>query len=192
MCECDDLDLVARLRCGEEAAFVALVARHDAALRRAALMFVSSQALADEVVQDTWLAVVYGVNSFDGRCSLRTWIFQILINRARTRGAREARSVPLSAVVGADGRAAMGSAVRDQVETPRQRLLRKELGGVLAAAILGLPERQRMIVILRDALGWSSGDVCHLLDLTRLNQRVILHRARSRLRASLEDYRARG
>jgi len=190
MCEPDDTDLVARLQRGEASAFEVLFERHHAALRRTALTFVSTLASADEVVQDTWLAVVDGVHGFEGRSTIKSWIFGILINRAKTRGVREGRCVPISALSARD--TACCDHERSRVETPKQRLLRKELAGALEAAILGLPERQRAIVVLRDALGWSPQDVRHLLDVNELNQRVILHRARTRLRARLEQFRASG
>ena len=183
----DDTDLVTRLRRGDAVAFGALFAQHHAALRRTALTFVSTFASADEVVQDTWLAVVHGVHAFEGRASLKSWIFSILIHRAKTRGVREARVVPVSDIAAAEAACHLP---RPRVETPKQRLLRKELAGALESAILGLPARQRAIVVLRDALGWSSEDVHHLLDVNALNQRVILHRARTRLRARLEQFRA--
>lgn len=177
MCDRDDRDLVARLQDCDETAFATLVDRHAAALRRTALSFVSTRASADEVVQDTWLAVLAGLPAFEGRSSIKTWIFRILINRAKTRGVREARTVPLSEV---NDRAAARSD-----DTPRHLLLRKELAGALADAIRGLPERQRVVVVLRDALGWSGGEVCDVLGVTDSNQRILLHRARARLRAIL-------
>jgi RNA polymerase sigma-70 factor (ECF subfamily) len=175
-------DLISRLQRGDAAAFAALFDEHHAALRRTALAFVSTQASADEVVQDTWLAVVHGVRAFERRSSLKTWIYGILINRARTAGVREARMVALAACDDEPGR----------VETPSQRLLRKELAGALEAAIAGLPERQRALFVLRDALEWTPEDVRHLLAVTEPNQRVLLHRARCRLRARLDPYRAAG
>jgi RNA polymerase sigma-70 factor (ECF subfamily) len=183
MCEPDDADLVARLQRGEASAFEALFVQHHAALRRTALRFVSTLASADEVVQDTWLAVVHGVHGFEGRSSIKRWIFGILVHRAKTRGVREARSMPVC-----DMSAIEAGIAAPRVETPKQRLLRKELAGALEAAIVGLPERQRTIVVLRDALGWSPRDVHHLLAVNALNQRVILHRARTRLRARLEHF----
>ncbi len=201
----DDRDLVARLREGDEAAFTALVERHHGALRRLARTFVSSDAAADEVVQDTWVAVLDGLAAFEERSSLKTWIFRILINRAKTKGVREARTVPMSAMGSDDEDAAepavdssrfndrgMWSAppLRWDAETPAKLLLRKELVGDLERAIDQLPERQRRVVVMRDALGWSSEEVCNVLELNETNQRVLLHRARSRLRALLEDYRA--
>jgi RNA polymerase sigma-70 factor (ECF subfamily) len=192
-----DSDLVARLQRGDEEAFTVLITEHHAALRRAALAFVSTLASADEVVQDTWVAVLDRVSSFEGRSSIKTWIFQILINRARSRGAREARSVPVSAMLddtagGAGDPAAEHIERIDDANTPSLLLLRKELAGALDAAIRDLPERQRAVVMLRDALGWSPQDVCDALSVNETNQRVLLHRARCRLRASLEHYKAAG
>ena len=180
MCDRDDQELIARLQDCDQTAFAALVDRHADALRRTALSFVSTPASADEVVQDTWLAVLAGLPSFEGRSSIKTWIFQILVNRAKTRGVREARTVPLPE--GEDEEAAARPRLDD---TPRHLLLRKELAGVLTAAIRDLPERQRAVVVLRDALGWSGGEVCDVLGVTGGNQRILLHRARARLRAIL-------
>ena len=186
MADRDDHNLVKRLQRGEEAAFATLIDQHHAALRRKARGFVSTSASADEVVQDTWVAVLDGLRSFEGRSSIKTWIFQILINRARTRGAREARTVPVSAIPGND------EVTPAAPDTPNQLLLRKELAGELEAAMLDLPERQRAVVMLRDALGWSPEDVCSALRVNEPYQRVLLHRARSRLRASLTHHRAAG
>jgi RNA polymerase sigma-70 factor (ECF subfamily) len=188
-----DPTFVERLQQGDEAAFASLIDAYHAALRRTALGFVSTSASAEEVVQDTWVAVLDGLPSFEGRSSIKTWIFRILINRARTRGAREARLVPVSAIAGVPGVGLDeqdGTAARSDHETPNRLLLRKELSGELEAAMLDLPERQRAVVMLRDALGWSSEDVCCALQVNETNQRVLLHRARSRLRASLEHHRA--
>lgn len=201
----DDHDLVTRLRQGDEAAFTRLIDQHHGALRRLARTFVSSDAAAEEVVQDTWVAVLDGLAAFEGRSSLKTWIFRILVNRAKTKGVREARTVPMSAMGSDDPETAeavvdpsrfntkgMWSAPpqRWEAETPAQLVLRKELVGELERAIDQLPERQRRVVVMRDALGWSSEEVCNVLELNETNQRVLLHRARSRLRALLEDYEA--
>jgi RNA polymerase sigma-70 factor, ECF subfamily len=186
MADRDDQNLVKRLQRGDEAAFATLIDRHHAALRRKALGFVSTSASAEEVVQDTWVAVLDGLRSFEGRSSIKTWIFQILINRAKTKGAREARTVPVSAIPRND------EAELAAPETPNQLLLRKELAGELEAAMLDLPERQRTVVMLRDALGWSPEAVCNALRVNEPYQRVLLHRARSRLRASLTHHRAAG
>lgn len=180
----DDDDLVTRLQCGDATAFAALFDEHDAALRRTALAFVSTQASADEVVQDTWLAVVHGVRAFERRSSLKTWLYGILINRARTAGVRESRMVATAEAACDD--------TPGRVETPKQRLLRKELAGALEAAIAALPERQRALLVLRDALEWTPADVRRLLDVNEPNQRVLLHRARCRLRARLDHFRAAG
>lgn len=180
VCDRDDRELVARLQDCDQTAFAALVDRHAAALRRTALSFVSTRASAEEVVQDTWLAVLAGLPSFEGRSSIKTWIFQILINRAKTRGVREARTVSLP-------EAADPAATRPN-DTPMHLLLRKEQAGALAEAIRDLPERQRAVVLLRDALGWSGDEVCDALGVTGGNQRILLHRARARLRAILANH----
>ena len=195
MADRTDRNLVTRLQRGEQAAFVTLVDRHHAALRRTARSFVSTAASADEVVQDTWLAVLDGLATFEGRSSIKTWIYQILINRARTRGLREARSLPASALCDAADAPQPGLDRIDRMEridhnTPTQLLLRKELGAALTSAMRDLPERQRAVVVLRDALGWSPADVCSALAVNETNQRVLIHRARLRLRARLEHYNA--
>jgi RNA polymerase sigma-70 factor (ECF subfamily) len=187
-----DANLVKRLQRGDAAAFAALIDQHHAALRRTARGFVSTSASADEVVQDTWVAVLDGLGSFEGRSSIKTWIYRILINRARTRGAREARTVPVSAVAAdpddaLDDIDPMAPVASD---TPTELLLRKELAGELEAAMLDLPELQRTVVLLRDALGWTPEDVCSVLHLNETYQRVLLHRARARLRVSLTHHRA--
>jgi RNA polymerase sigma-70 factor (ECF subfamily) len=158
---------------------------------------VRSEAVAEEVVQDTWLAVVRGLHAFEGRSSLRTWIFSILVNRARTRAVREARSVPFSTLAteaegptvdpfrfGADD---MWAAPPRRLATdPEERLLAQELRGELLAAVGALPDGQRAVIALRDLAGLRSEEVCELLDLTPGNQRVLLHRARARVRTALE------
>jgi RNA polymerase sigma-70 factor (ECF subfamily) len=196
-----DSELVTRLQQGDEQAFTALIAQHHAALRRTALAFVSTGASADEVVQDTWVAVLDGLASFEGRSTIKTWIYQILINRARTRGVREARSIPVSAIT-SESPTATDTETRhlarrdhsgdriDDAGSPTELLLRKELAHALDVAMRDLPERWRTVVMLRDALGWTPEDVCSALSVNETNQRVLLHRARGRLRARLEHYRA--
>ena len=179
-CDRNDRELVARLQDCDQTAFAALVDRHAAALRRTALSFVSTRASPDAIVQDTWLPALAGLPSFEGRSSIKTWIFRILINRAKTRGVREARTVPLPQED--------ETVTAQPDDTPRHLLLRKELAGVLADAIRDLPERQRAVVVLRDALGWSGDEVCDVLGVTGGNQRILLHRARARLRAILTDH----
>jgi RNA polymerase sigma-70 factor (ECF subfamily) len=196
MTDQDDHNLVKRLQRGDEAAFTALIDQHHAALRRTARSYVSTSASADEVVQDTWVAVLDGLRAFEGRSSIATWIFRILINRARTRGVREARTVPVSAMPG-DTEVSFDdidpvAPVTASPDTPNQLLLRKELAGELETAMLELPERQRTVVMLRDALGWSTQDVCSALRVNETYQRVLLHRGRARLRASLTHHRAAG
>lgn len=191
----DDQALIARLRAGEEEAFTALVARHDGALRRVARTFVRTPSAIDDVVQDTWLGVVRGLGSFEGRSSLRTWIFRILVNQARTRAVRDARSLPFSAVevddaptfepgaFGADGR--WTSAPPRLDADPETGLLSAELRAHLLEAVDTLSRDQRAVITLRDLVGLSAMDVCDLLDITEVNQRVLLHRARARVRIAL-------
>ena len=191
----DDRALLELLRAGDEDAFRALVARHDAALRRVARTFVHTPSAADDVVQETWLGVIRGLSAFEGRSSLRTWIFRILVNRARTRAVRDARSVPFSALeqddgpavepaaFGADGR--WTSAPARLEGDPETSLLSAELREHLLEAVDALSPAQRAVITLRDLVGVSSEEVCELLELSEVNQRVLLHRARSRVRAAL-------
>jgi len=204
MADRGESELVAKLRAGDEQAFGALVDRYHAAMRRLARTFVSSDAAADEVVQDTWLVVLAGIAKFEERSSFKTWLFRILVNRARTKGTREARTVPMSAFAAdddRDGAPAVDPSRFDQrgmwsapperwnAETPEKLVLRQELVAALEQAIRELPERQRTVVVLRDVLELTSDEVCNVLELEETNQRVLLHRARSRLREMLEDYR---
>jgi RNA polymerase sigma-70 factor (ECF subfamily) len=191
----DERALVELLRSGDEQAFEALVTRHDAALRRVARGFVRTDAAADDVVQETWLGVVRGLAAFEGRSSLRTWIFQILVNTARTRAMREARSLPFSslesdggpavdpAAFGADGRWSSAPARLDA--DPETGLLSREVRRHLLEAVERLSPDQRAVITLRDLVGLPASEVCELLDLTDVNQRVLLHRARARVRTAL-------
>jgi RNA polymerase sigma-70 factor (ECF subfamily) len=191
----DDRALLERLRAGDEDAFRELVGRHDGALRRVARTFVHTSSAADEVVQETWLGVIRGLHAFVGRSSLRTWIFHILVNRARTRGVRDARSVPFSDLEIDDGPAvepvAFGedgrwSSSPPRLETdPETSLLSAELREHLLRAIDALAPAQRAVITLRDLVGVPAEEVCELLELSEGNQRVLLHRARSRVRAAL-------
>jgi RNA polymerase sigma-70 factor (ECF subfamily) len=194
-----DRALVERLRAGDEAAFMELVNMYDGQLRRLARTFVRTDALADDVVQETWLAVIRGIDSFEERSSLKTWLFRILANRARTRAVREARQIPFSSLARAedDEPAVDPSAFRegawkarpDEFETdPAGRLLARELRGHLAAAIERLPEQQRVVITLRDVTGLDGPEVADLLGISEGNQRVILHRARARVRNDLAAY----
>jgi RNA polymerase sigma-70 factor, ECF subfamily len=196
----DDLQLIAALRAGDEAAFAALVRMYDRSLRRLARMFVSSDALAEDVVSEVWLAVLTGLDRFEGRSSLRTWIFRIASNIAKTRGVRESRSVPLSSLGGGDedgptvdpsrfAKQGWWTGPLQSWNADAARIaLDDEAMARIRAEIDRLPEVQRMVITLRDVQGLSSDEVCDLLDLTPGNQRVILHRARAKVRAALEDY----
>jgi len=192
-------DLIARLREGDEAAFEALVARHHAAFRRVALTFVRTSAAADEVVQETWLAVIRGLDRFEGRSSLRTWMFGILVNQARTRATQDSRCVPFSAIaddgqptveptaVNADRR--WRSAPQRIELDPEANLLNGELRASLLRAVEALPSGQRAVITLRDLFGLDAGAVCALLGVSDGNQRVLLHRARARVRLALQSLR---
>src|SRR3954451_3170834 len=202
-----DAEIVAALRAGDEEAFVALVRAHHSLLHRTAMSYVSSRAVADEVVQDTWLAVLAGLERFEARSSLRTWIFHIAANIARTRAARERRCRPFSSIAGGDHDAAAPAADPDRFlsadhpawpghwacapsawATPEERLLSRETQDVIRAAIEALPRPQRLVVTLRDVEGWSPEEACDALGVTPANQRVLLHRARTKVRATLEDH----
>lgn len=192
--ELDDA-LLDRLRMGDEAAFEMLVARYDGSLRRVARTFVRTSAAADDVAQETWLAVIRGLDRFEGRSSLSTWIFRILINLARTHARRDARNVPFSALsddgrpvvdpdaFGSDGRW-RSSPKRLDVD-PERSLINDELRTHLLRAIDGLAPAQRAVITLRDVVGVDSADVCELLGISAGNQRVLLHRARARVRDAL-------
>jgi RNA polymerase sigma-70 factor (ECF subfamily) len=187
-----DAELLGRLRAGDEQAFVILVRRHHAAMVRLASSFVPSLAVAEEVVQDTWVGVLRGIDGFEGRSSFRTWLFRILVNRARSAGARERRSVAVGDVGPAvdaarfDGTGHWLSPPEHWIEEADDRLTAAKLADRLRSAIEDLPARQREVVTLRDIEGLSSNDVCSVLDITDINQRVLLHRGRSRLRQIIE------
>jgi RNA polymerase sigma-70 factor (ECF subfamily) len=198
----DDALLVAALRAGDEAAFGELVDRHYGVMQRVARQYVATKEAAEDVVQETFLGVIQGIDRFEGRSSLKTWIFRILVNRARTRGEREGRTRPFSAFAlgldvdepavdpdrfTAEGRwAGYWSAPPAADHLPEASVLAAELGSELRAVIDGLPPAQRTVLELRDVQGLSSAEVCELLELSEANQRVLLHRARSKARAALE------
>src|SRR6478736_13010 len=196
----DDLQLIASLRAGDEAAFASLVRMYNRSLKRLARMFVSTDASADDVVSEVWLAVLTGLDRFEGRSSLRTWIFRIATNIAKTRGVRESRSVPLSSLAGADEEGPTVDPTRFVKEgwwtgplrswdaDAARIALDEEAMARIQAEIDRLPEVQRAVITLRDVQGLSSEEGCELLDITPGNQRVILHRARAKVRAALEDY----
>jgi len=198
-----DAHLLAALRAGDEAAFAALVTRYHASLKRVARAYVSTDAVAEEVVQETWLAAIAGLERFEQRASLKTWLFHILANKAKTRGVRERRSVPFASLAGAgdepavpperfqcDGDAWPGhwATPPRPWEDPERRLQSLEARERLRAAIGALPDVQQAVLTLRDVEGLEADEVCRLLDLSDGNQRVILHRARARVRTVLEAY----
>jgi RNA polymerase sigma-70 factor (ECF subfamily) len=194
--------LVERLRAGDESAFRELVRDHHAAMVRFAETFVPSRAVAEEVAQEAWLGVIKGIDRFEGRSSLRTWIFHIVANIGRTRGQRERRvqtvelsealsgdapSVPESRFTGPRGRGEWSQPPARWSELPDEQVLSASTFELVAAVASRLSAMQRQVFVLRDIEGWSSAEVCNVLDVTEGNQRVLLHRARSRVRAALED-----
>ena len=199
-----DSILLARLRAGDEDAFMDLVDALQPAMLRVARMYVSSQAIAEEVVGDAWLGVLKGLDRFEGRSSLRTWIFRIVTNIAKTRGQREGRSVPFATLAGDDLDAPTfdpsmfmasddarwpshwSSIPSDWTGIPEDRLLGAETLRVVRETLETLPPMQAEVLRLRDVLGWSSEEVRNALDLTETNQRVLLHRARAKVRRALE------
>ena len=199
-----DADLVAQLRAGDEAAMAQLVGLWSPAMFRVARSFVDSPQSAEDVVQDAWLGMLSGLAGFEGRSSLRTWMFTILVNRARTRGAREARTLPRSPLATEEGAAAddwlagpggePGPAwssidARSRWATgPESVLLSKEVLLELDRAVSALPTRQRQVVTMRDVCGRPAGEICQALDISPANQRVLLHRARAGLRTALAGY----
>jgi len=199
----DDLELIERLRARDESAFMSLVDRLQPMMLRVARMYVSSQAVAEEVVQEAWLGVLQGIDRFEGRSSLRTWIMRIVSNIAKTRGQREGRSVPFASLAGDDldrptfdpdrflgpGEEWAGhwsSMPTEWRGLPDERALASETLAVVRAAIDTLPPMQAEVIRLRDVLGWTSEEVRNALDLTETNQRVLLHRARAKVRRALE------
>jgi RNA polymerase sigma-70 factor, ECF subfamily len=198
----DSAALVKRLLDGDEAAFTDLVEQYHGRLLRLALVFVSDRASAEEVVQDTWLAVLTGLRSFEGRSALKTWIFSILTNRAKTRGQRDKRSVSFSALSGEHFQedpavspsrftpSGSWSAPPEpwEEDTPEGLLLRQETRTLIDRTIAGLPPGQRAVVTLRDVEGLDSAEACNILDISETNQRVLLHRARAKIRNALEQH----
>ena len=201
-----DAEIVAALRRGDEQAYAALVEDLTPALTRLAMAHVSSRAVAEEVVQDTWVGVIDGIDSFQGRSALRTWIFQILLNTARTRGKRDKRVLPFSAFrrraeEGRDEPAvdpdrfqgrrdeAPGAWSRPPGEwsSPEIRLAQDDARRTMLEAIAELPPRQREVITLRDIQGYSAAEARNALGVSETNQRVLLHRARSKVRAALEE-----
>jgi RNA polymerase sigma-70 factor (ECF subfamily) len=205
----EESELLDALRRGDEDAFGRLVNEHHASLRRVARLYVANAATADEVVQETWLGVIRGIWAFEGRSSLKTWIFRILVNRARTRALRESRrarvtdtfstegdtgvepSASPERVLAVAGSLAPGPVAQpplDPASSPERSLLTKELGERLQTAVDAIPPNLRAVLWLRDVEGWSAAEVCNALAIQETNQRVLLHRARARVRAALEPY----
>jgi RNA polymerase sigma-70 factor (ECF subfamily) len=202
----EDAGHVAALRRRDGDAFAALVDRHSSAMLRVAMAYVPTRAAAEEAVQETWIAVMRGIDRFEGRSSLKTWIFRILTNVSMRAGPRERRSVPFSALAAAED---SGEPTVDpdrftpadherfpghwlvmptRWPTPEDGALARETRGVIAAAIAALPPAQRTVIALRDVEGWSSEETCEALEISAGNQRILLHRARARVRQAVEDY----
>jgi RNA polymerase sigma-70 factor (ECF subfamily) len=202
----DDVQLARALRRGDEQAFGELVDRYHAQLLRVALIYVKNRAVAEEVVQETWLAVIRGLDRFESRSLLKTWIFRILTNIAKTRALREARTVPFSSLASGEDDDALSveperffpdgsrwaghwaSPPASWEDIPERRLVSRETLGLVQSAIRELPPLQAQVISLRDVEGWSANEVCELLEISDANQRVLLHRARSKVRAELERY----
>ena len=200
----DETALIAALREGDEAVFAQLVDQHTPSMLRVARGYVPSREIAEEVVQDTWIALVKGISNFEGRSSLRTWLFAVMINIAKARGLRERRDA--GAAIAAYTRGTVDPARfrggqdpypghwrPDEVpapfpDTPEGSVLGEELVAVARRELDKLPDRQRMVVTLRDMLGFDSSEVCELLEISVANQRVLLHRGRAAVRQVLEDY----
>jgi RNA polymerase sigma-70 factor, ECF subfamily len=203
----EDAQLVEALRAGDEAAFTALVGRYGSLMLRVARLYVSNRSVAEEVVQEAWLGVLTGIGRFEGRSSFKTWLFRILTNTAKTRAEREGRSVPFSSLAAAELEPAEAAVDADRFipqgerwasywsSTPRRfdvlpegRLLSRETFAVAQAAIDELPVAQKAVITMRDVAGFPSEDVCEALALSEGNQRVLLHRARSKVRRALERH----
>ncbi|MEV4010459.1 RNA polymerase sigma factor [Nonomuraea angiospora] len=193
----DDV-VVTALRAGDEAMFAALLDTWSGGMLRVARSYVSTDHSAEEVVQDTWLAVIGGIDAFESRSSVKTWVYRILINTAKKRGARESRTLPWSSFEHD------GVSVADQGfdavlpggwkelpatwPTPESEALASEVRGLIAEGLARLPPRQRIVITLRDVEGCTSDEVCEILEISEANQRVLLHRARTAVRGWLADY----
>ncbi len=202
----DDSELVAALRAGDEASFSRIVSDWSRPMLTLARSFVSTEASAEEVVQETWLAVIKGLERFEGRSALRTWVYRILVNTAKTRGVQEHRTLPWSSVAGDDAGPSLDPALFQSAGgaypghwraapaawpadvAVEGTVLAGEVRGELRTAVDALPDRQRVVLTLRDILGHSSEEVCEMLEISQANQRVLLHRARSSVRAGLASY----
>ena len=205
----EEQQLIERLRQGDQQAFMTLVERYQGALVRLAMAFVGDRAAAEDVAQEAWLGLLRGLPNFEGRSSLRTWLFRILTNRAKTRGTRDGRLVPFADLgfnepgeeeaaepldrffaTGGPQAGHWASNVPSWDELPEERLLAHETREVIDAAIAELPPNQRAVITLRDIEGYPSQEICNILGITETNLRVLLHRARARVRRALESYLA--
>jgi RNA polymerase sigma-70 factor (ECF subfamily) len=202
----DEGELIAALRAGDEAVFSRLVSEWSRPMLTLARNFVSTEASAEEVVQETWLAVINGLDRFEGRSALRTWVYRILVNTAKSRGVKEHRTLPWSSVAGEDAGPSLDPALFQSAGEAypghwraaptawpydvavEGSVLAGEVRGELRTAVDALPDRQRLVLTLRDVLGHSSDEVCRLLEISQANQRVLLHRARTAVRAGLAAY----
>ena len=203
----DDCHLVGLLRAGDEAAFVSLIDSYYSSMLSLAMVYVATRAVAEEVVQETWVAVLEGLHRFEGRSSLKTWILRILSNRAKTRAQREGRTIPFSSLAdmniddaepvveperfrppGTQWAGGWVSFPATWEELPEERVLSQETRACIEEAIAALPPNQREIIILRDMQGWTAEETCQFLNISEGNQRVLLHRARSKVRGELEKY----
>ncbi|HEX3298480.1 MAG TPA: sigma-70 family RNA polymerase sigma factor [Actinomycetota bacterium] len=202
-----DAAVVERLLAGDERTFMMMVDQHQPAMLRLAQMYVSSRAVAEECVQEAWIGILRGLPTFEARSSLRTWMYKIVTNVAKTRGVREGRSIPFSALAGDHDDPVDPSWFQgpddpfpggwrtfpdDWRGIPEDRLLGRETLDHIARALDSMPAAQAEVVRLRDVQGWSSDEVCNALDLTETNQRVLLHRGRSRIRRELDAYLSEG
>lgn len=203
----EDARTVAALRAGDERVFMELVNAYGPSMLRVALLYVKTRAVAEEVVQDAWLGVLNGINRFEGRSSLKTWIFRILTNTAKSRGEREGRSLPFSSLAPQDLEPGEPSVEPDRFlgdgdrwtshwassprrfdELPEGKLISRETMAIVQEVVESLPEAQRVVITMRDIAGYDSEDVCDALGISEGNQRVLLHRARTRVRRALEEY----
>jgi RNA polymerase sigma-70 factor, ECF subfamily len=208
----DEATLIDAIRRRDESAFVELVGRYQGPLLRLARVYARSHAVAEEIVQETWLGVLQGIDRFESRSSFRTWLFRILVNRARTRAEREGRMVPFSACQGGSSDPGARAVSEDRFlgpdhpewpyhwavppktwgNSPEAQVLTRETLEFVDRAIAALPPSQREVITLRDVQGWTSEEVCNVLTIAKTNQRVLLHRARSRVRGALEHHFDRG
>ena len=201
-----DAEVVAALRAGDEAAFASLIDAYHASMVRVASLYTGDRAQAEDVAQETWVAVIKGIDHFEGRAALKTWIFSILANRAKTRSLRERRSVPFSALLPADDDVSDNEPAvpatafaedgwwraethpHEWAQSPEAAFSSAETRALLQQAIDALPSNQRQVITLRDVEGWDTDEVCNILGISESNQRVLLHRARAKVRLALDEY----